>query len=128
MILSIHTDDLHFVRRGAPANAKIGLTSGCFDLVHYMHLVYLERCRRLCDVLVVGVDSDDLVRRVKGPKRPMIPEVQRQAMVNALKCVDATFIMGSVEDFEYVVRSLQVSYVFKKSGICRQDRGRCAAS
>lgn len=44
---------------------KIGLTSGCFDLIHYYHLRYLERCKANCDLLIVGVDSDSLVEMNK---------------------------------------------------------------
>lgn len=113
MIISLNNRDLRLIRAGLPVGATIGLTSGCFDLFHHMHLVYLERCARLCDFLIVGLDSDDLVRSVKGPDRPNIPETQRIALVNAMSCVGATFIMGSVTDFETAARSADVDFVFK---------------
>ncbi len=75
----------------------VGVTSGCFDLLHFYHLRYLERCRALCDFLIVGVDSDILVHANKN-KWPMIPEHHRMAMVDALKCVDATFQMETIYD------------------------------
>ena len=77
----------------------VGLTSGCFDLLHYYHLRYFERCKALCDFLIVGVDSDLLVLHNKN-KAPIIPEHHRMAMVDALKCVDAVFPMDSVKDIE----------------------------
>lgn len=68
----------------------VGLTSGCFDLVHFYHLRYLERCKSLCDILIVGVDSDLLVYANKN-KYPVIPEHHRLTMIDALKCVDIAF-------------------------------------
>src|SRR5690349_18810318 len=85
------------------ADKVIGITSGCYDLFHSLHLTYLQRCRRMCDILIVGVDSDDLVKKTKGDHRPIIPEHQRVNLVSALKCVDVAFIMGSVEDFRKAV-------------------------
>lgn len=75
----------------------VGVTSGCFDLFHFYHLRYLERCKALCDFLIVGVDSDLLVYDNKH-KFPVIPEHHRMEIVNSLKCVGATFRMDSVED------------------------------
>ncbi|QIG63501.1 hypothetical protein DAC20_10 [Bacteroides phage DAC20] len=75
----------------------IGLTSGCFDLLHFYHLRYLERCKALCDILIVGVDSDLLVYANKN-KYPVIPEHHRLSMIDALKCVDITFKMDSLKD------------------------------
>lgn len=74
---------------------RVGITSGCFDLLHFYHLHYLERCRAECDILVVGVDSDQLVMLNKR-KQPNIPEHHRGAVVAALKCVDAVFVMRNL--------------------------------
>jgi rfaE bifunctional protein nucleotidyltransferase chain/domain len=71
---------------------KIGFTSGAFDLLHAGHADYLDRARRACDVLVVGVNTDDSVRRYKGPSRPLIPEEQRARLVAALESVDYVFL------------------------------------
>lgn len=83
----------------AVAGKKVGLTSGTYDLFHYLHLVYLEQCRRQCDILIVGVDSDRLVKKTKGPQRPIIPETQRLLMVGAIRYVDLAFVMDSTDDF-----------------------------
>ncbi|MBD5357342.1 MAG: adenylyltransferase/cytidyltransferase family protein [Bacteroides sp.] len=77
----------------------VGVTSGCFDLLHFYHLRYLEKCKAQCDFLIVGVDSDTLVNRNKN-KVPMIPEHHRIAMVDALKCVDAVFQMDEIKNIE----------------------------
>lgn len=104
--------DIDLVNR-AIQGKTVGLTSGSYDLFHHLHLVYLKRCRRHCDILVVGVDSDDLVRSRKGPNRPLVPEHQRVAIVSDLSCVGAAFILGSVEDFEQAVNLLSPAMIFK---------------
>ena len=71
---------------------KIGFTSGVFDLLHAGHVEYLEKAKRKCDVLIVGLNSDASVRRYKGSTRPIIPEQQRAQVVAALTAVDYVFI------------------------------------
>ena len=63
-------------------------TNGCFDLLHVGHLAVLAEAAALGDVLVVGVNGDDSVKRLKGPTRPVIGERDRAAMLAALECVD----------------------------------------
>lgn len=104
--------DVELVNRAIKGRV-VGLTSGSYDLFHHLHLVYLKRCRRHCDILVVGVDSDDLVRNRKGSHRPLVPEHQRVAIVSDLSCVGAAFILGSVEDFEQAVNLLSPAMIFK---------------
>lgn len=99
----------------------VGLTSGCFDLFHSLHLAYLQKCRRMCDVLIVGVDGDDFVRRVKGPSRPIVPEHQRVMIVNALECVDITFIMGSLEDWSIACGAFGPTKLFKNTNFKPED-------
>ncbi|MDM7460849.1 MAG: adenylyltransferase/cytidyltransferase family protein, partial [bacterium] len=55
------------------AGLRIVLTNGCFDLLHVGHLRYLQEARRLGDLLVVGVNSDESVRQLKGEARPIVP-------------------------------------------------------
>lgn len=113
MIINIYDpSEVGIFRRGA-AGLRVGVTSGCFDLFHHLHLVYFERCRRMCDLLVVGVDSDDLTRKAKGDGRPVIPEHQRVAMVASQKSVGAAFVMGDVEAFGRAVREFGASVIFK---------------
>ena len=94
----------------------VGMTSGCFDLFHYSHLHYLERCRRRCDRLIVGVDSDAMVKQVKGEERPIIPQEQRLALLNALNVVDAVFVVHTLEDLDHVAQQFQVDKLFKHEG------------
>ena len=67
---------------------KIVFTNGCFDLLHVGHVRYLQQARKLGDLLVVGINSDDSVRRLKGPTRPVQNERDRGEILSALGCVD----------------------------------------
>jgi D-beta-D-heptose 7-phosphate kinase/D-beta-D-heptose 1-phosphate adenosyltransferase len=68
--------------------ARVVLTNGCFDLLHIGHLHLLETARALGDLLIVAINDDQSVRRLKGLGRPMIPESQRAAMLAAMRFVD----------------------------------------
>ena len=70
------------------AGARVVLAGGCFDLLHVGHVRYLEAARALGDLLVVGVNGDGEVRRLKGEGRPLLPERERAEMVAALRAVD----------------------------------------
>jgi len=75
---------------------KIVFTNGCFDLLHAGHILSIRQARGLGDVLVVGLNSDDSVRRLKGPDRPAVPLARRKAMLEALEWVD--FVIPFEED------------------------------
>ena len=66
---------------------RIGFTNGCFDILHHGHVQLLEAAARECDLLVVGVNSDASVRRLKGPPRPFVPSPERQAVLAGLSAV-----------------------------------------
>ena len=85
---------LRRVREARKKGMTIVTTNGCFDLLHYGHVSCLERAGRLGDMLVVGVNSDATVRRLKGRGRPLNPARVRAAVVAALKAVDAVFIFN----------------------------------
>lgn len=71
---------------------RLVVTNGCFDLLHIGHATMLEAAKAHGDVLLVGVNSDASVRRLKGPRRPVSPEHDRAAMVAAMGCVDAVVV------------------------------------
>jgi D-beta-D-heptose 7-phosphate kinase/D-beta-D-heptose 1-phosphate adenosyltransferase len=73
---------------------RIVLTNGCFDLLHVGHVTYLEEAAAQADVLVVAINSDESVRRLKGPQRPVIGENERAAMLAALACVDHVVVFS----------------------------------
>jgi D-beta-D-heptose 7-phosphate kinase/D-beta-D-heptose 1-phosphate adenosyltransferase len=76
------------VAKARAQGKTVVFTNGCFDILHAGHVDYLEKARSLGDILVVAMNSDASVRRIKGPKRPVIGEEQRMAVVAGLGCVD----------------------------------------
>ncbi len=68
--------------------AGVVFTNGCFDLLHVGHIRYLKQARRMGDLLVVGINTDESVRRLKGPSRPVQPEQDRAEILAGLECVD----------------------------------------
>jgi len=74
------------------AGEKIILTNGCFDLFHAGHIRYLVGAKSLGGVLVVGINSDEQVRKLKGDGRPHTPQNERAEIVAALRCVDIVTI------------------------------------
>ena len=67
---------------------KVVFTNGCFDLLHIGHVRYLEEARNLGNILIVAVNTDDSVRRIKGSDRPLVSENERAELVASLYCVD----------------------------------------
>jgi D-glycero-beta-D-manno-heptose 1-phosphate adenylyltransferase len=74
------------------AGRRVVFTNGVFDLLHPGHVRYLQQARQLGDVLIVGLNSDRSVRAIKGPARPITPEVERAELLAALACVDAAVV------------------------------------
>jgi rfaE bifunctional protein nucleotidyltransferase chain/domain len=71
---------------------KLVFTNGCFDILHVGHVRYLNQARALGDALVVAINSDRSVRKIKGESRPIVPESERAEVLAALSCVDYVFI------------------------------------
>jgi len=67
---------------------KIAWTNGCFDILHSGHVSYLESAKKKDRILIVGLNSDRSVRKIKGPKRPIVRESERAFVLAALSCVD----------------------------------------
>ena len=82
-------------RYGRPRSRRLVFTNGCFDLLHRGHVEYLAAARALGDVLVVGLNTDASVARLKGPHRPYMPLEDRAAVLAALASVDVVTPFGS---------------------------------
>jgi len=74
------------------AGQKVVFTNGCYDLLHPGHIRLLEQARSLGDILILALNSDSSVQRLKGPSRPLIPEMERVEVASALAAVDAITI------------------------------------
>ncbi|WP_373531594.1 adenylyltransferase/cytidyltransferase family protein [Vampirovibrio sp.] len=68
--------------------SSIVTTNGCFDILHVGHLRYLQGCKSMGDILVLMLNSDASVRRLKGPQRPIVPQADRAELLAGLGCVD----------------------------------------
>ncbi|HUJ10562.1 MAG TPA: adenylyltransferase/cytidyltransferase family protein [Verrucomicrobiae bacterium] len=81
---------------------RIVATNGCFDLLHFGHVSYLQRAKKLGDFLVIGLNGDASVRELKGPHRPLVPQKQRAAVLAALACVDAVVVFPQVRAHRFL--------------------------
>ncbi len=93
---------------------RVVFTNGCFDILHPGHTIYLEAARSLGDILVVGLNSDASVRRLKGDKRPIMPETARAQLLTALSAVDFVTIFD--EDDPYQLIKLLAPDILVKGG------------
>jgi len=73
---------------------KVVFTNGVFDILHRGHVEYLAKAREMGDVLIVGLNTDESVRRIKGPKRPIVAEADRAFILSHLDCVDFVCLFG----------------------------------
>lgn len=101
-------------RYGPPRDTTLVFTNGCFDLLHPGHIEYLFAARALGDALVVGVNTDSSVRRLKGAGRPLVPEHDRAFVLAGLACVDAVTLFD--EDTPRELISALVPDVLAKGG------------
>lgn len=85
------TEELKKLRK---KGKKVVFTNGCFDIIHAGHVRYLNKAKSLGDILVVGLNNDSSIKRIKGKKRPIVPEAERAEVVSALSCVDYVVKFG----------------------------------
>jgi len=93
-------------RRWRSEGLTVVFTNGCYDILHPGHIRTLERARALGDVLVLALNSDASVRRMKGPARPVVPERERAALACALEAVDAVTLFDEDTPRELIAELL----------------------
>lgn len=92
--------------------AKVVFTNGCFDLIHSGHVALLQKAKSLGDILVVGLNSDSSVKKLKGNGRPILSEKERAKILSAFSCVDyITFF--SEKTPEKIIRQLKPDVLIK---------------
>src|SRR5215218_3133883 len=106
-------------RFGRPRDRSVVFTNGVFDILHRGHVEYLDFARRLGDALVVGLNMDDSVRRLKGPERPLNREDDRALVLAALAAVDAVVLFG--EDTPHRLITALLPDVLVKGGDYRAE-------
>jgi len=107
------------IARAQRRGERVVFTNGCFDLLHVGHIRSLEQARSLGDRLVVAVNSDASVRRLKGSERPLVSQRQRSEVLAALACVDWVVVFGDDTPLS-VIRALRPD-VLAKGGDWRLD-------
>jgi rfaE bifunctional protein nucleotidyltransferase chain/domain len=114
-------DDI-ILRFGRPKRngQRVVFTNGCFDLLHPGHIQSLESARSLGDALIVGINSDASIRQLKGPGRPVLPELERAEILASLESVDAVLIFDEPTP-QHVIASL-LPDVLVKGGDWADDK------
>ncbi|MBR4803943.1 MAG: D-glycero-beta-D-manno-heptose 1-phosphate adenylyltransferase [Bacteroidales bacterium] len=108
-------DKLH----GQPGR-KVVFTNGCFDLVHQGHIDYLSKARDLGDMLVVGLNTDASVRRLKGPRRPINDEYSRALLLASMVFVDYVVLFDEDTPYE-LIKAVQPDVLVKGSDYKPED-------
>ena len=106
------------VQKWRARGLKVGFTNGCFDILHYGHINYLNQARNKCDRLVLGLNHDQSVRLLKGPERPVNDELARATVIGALGSIDMVVLFGAEKDGEdntpcALISKLQPDIFFK---------------
>ena len=114
-------DDLRAIMdKEQAAGRKFAFSNGCFDLVHQGHIDYLSKSRDLADYLIIGLNSDDSVRRLKGPRRPINDEYSRALMLASFVFVD--YVVLFADDTPYnLIKTLQPDILIKGSDYKVED-------
>ncbi|MBI4436957.1 MAG: D-glycero-beta-D-manno-heptose 1-phosphate adenylyltransferase [Candidatus Omnitrophica bacterium] len=103
---------LKVLRTARRRGKRVVFTNGCFDLLHLGHIRLLEKAKRLGDILLVGLNSDSSVRKLKGPHRPVNPERARAEVLASLKAVDHVLLF-SEETPERLIRQIRPDVLVK---------------
>ncbi len=111
---------LPILRKLKKQGQRIAFTNGCFDLLHIGHLAYLEQIKKRADVLVVAINTDASVRRLKGPGRPLVAAAERARLVAALKPVDFVTLFSEPTPLK-VIRAVRPD-LLAKGGDWKADR------
>ena len=99
---------------------KVVFTNGCFDLLHVGHIHLLKESKRLGDILIVAIDDDESVRRLKGEARPVINQFERAQILSALDCIDYVTIF-STDQLKDLIKEIRPDILTKGSDYKKED-------
>lgn len=111
---------MDFCAEAKRAGRKVVFTNGCFDIVHRGHVEYLKSAAKLGGVLIVGINTDSSVKKIKSRGRPIMNEEDRAAIVAALKPVDAVCLFEEETPLE-LIKSLKPDVLVKGSEYAVKD-------
>jgi len=100
------------IKRLKEKGGKIVFTNGCFDLLHYGHVKYLEEAKAKGDYLVVAVNSDSSLRKIKGKERPINSQADRLRLIGALACVDFVILFPEINPLK-LIKALKPDILIK---------------
>jgi D-beta-D-heptose 7-phosphate kinase/D-beta-D-heptose 1-phosphate adenosyltransferase len=83
-------------------NKKIVFTNGCFDIIHIGHITLLKKAKSLGDILVVGLNSDESVKKLKGKERPIVPQNERAKILDSIKYVDYVVVFDEITPYKVI--------------------------
>ncbi len=101
---------------------KVVFTNGCFDIIHLGHIRYLHRAKELGDILVVAINSDSSVRKIKGSKRPILDERTRAEILASIECVDFVLIFNENTPKNVIHMLMPHIDILVKGGDWREDQ------
>lgn len=101
-----------FANKERRKGRKIVFTNGCFDIIHAGHIDYLEKAKSFGDILIVGVNSDTSIRKIKGDKRPIVPEQYRVRVLEGLKAIDGIIIFNEETPLK-IIKALKPDILVK---------------
>ena len=111
---------VRLLRKFRSRGGKVVFTNGVFDILHVGHVRYLAAARKCGDLLVVGMNTDASVRRIKGPKRPIVPFAERAELLASLHCVD--FVVPFASDTPHsLIKMLRPSVLVKGADWAKGD-------
>ena len=105
---------------------KVVLVGGCFDILHYGHIYFLKRARKLGNILIVALESDENTRKLKGPKRPIHTQKQRAEMLKSLRFVDKVITLPPMKsdlDYKKLVRRVNPDIIAVTYGDTKNTHG-----
>lgn len=100
-------------------NKTIVLTGGCFDILHAGHMIFLRKAKKLADVLIVLLESDNNIRKIKGEKRPINIQKYRAIMLSSISCVDLVFTLPETmtnNDYDKLVKVITPDIIATTKG------------
>ena len=91
---------------------EIGFTNGCFDLIHQGHIDYLRKAKKQCDFLIVGLNSDNSVKKLKGSSRPIINQFERSSILSSFEFIDRIVIFEESTPIN-LIKKIKPKFIFK---------------
>ena len=101
-------------------NLVIGFTNGCFDLIHAGHIDMLEKASKACDRLIVAINSDQSIRKLKGKKRPVLDLKSREKLLRSLKVVDLVISFDEITPIK-LIKKIKPNVLFKGADYKTQE-------